>query len=178
MKKSTKALTLAAVLIAAAFVLNNFAPKIKMPYGGSATLFSMFILFFISYTLGPKYGILACVAYGLLDLTAASSIYYPLQAIVDYPIAFGLLGVGGILRNKKYGLYTGYLLSVFLRFLATFASGAIFFGEYAPEGFSGVSWSFVYNISYIGIEAAVTLVVLLIPQVHNALYKLAKNYGL
>ncbi len=175
-KNNVKALALAAILIALAFVLNNFMPKIKMPYGGSATLFSMFVLFYISYVLGPKYGIFACVVYGLLDILAGGTVLYPLQVIIDYPLGFGVLGIGGLLRHKKNGLYGGYLLSAFMRFIMCFISGAVFFGEYAPEGFNAVTWSFVYNISYIGIEAAATVAVLLIPQVRNALNRLAKEY--
>ena len=175
-KMNAKALSLAAVLIALAFVVNNFLPRYKMPQGGSVTLFSMFFLFLVGYVLGPKIGVLAGMAYGILDLIMSPSAYYPMQILMDYPLAFGMLGVGALLRNQKHGLYTGYLLGIFGRFLISFLSGLIFFGEYAPEGYTGFTWSLWYNLTYIGVEGALTLVVLAIPPVRKAVQQLTKQY--
>ena len=44
-KMNVKALTLSAILIALAFVINNFFPHVQLPQGGSATFFSMFFIF-------------------------------------------------------------------------------------------------------------------------------------
>ncbi|MGD9474950.1 MAG: energy-coupled thiamine transporter ThiT, partial [Eubacteriaceae bacterium] len=51
------------------------------------------------------------------------------------------------------------------RFVFSFLSGLIFFGMYAPEGFSGFTWSLVYNGSYLLGEAVLTVIVLAIPAV-------------
>ena len=56
-----------AVLLAVTFVLNNVT-LFRMPHGGSITAFSMFALFLVGYLFGPRQGILAGLAYGLMDL--------------------------------------------------------------------------------------------------------------
>ncbi|MFA0815177.1 MAG: energy-coupled thiamine transporter ThiT [Anaerofustis sp.] len=171
-----KAMALSSILIATAFVSNNILPHVHLPQGGSATMFSMFFLFLIGYLLGPKRGILAGMAFGLLNFLYGPSAYYPLQILMDYPLAFGMLGLGGFFRDMKHGLITGYLVSILGRFFVSFLSGAIFFAEYAPAGYNGWSWSFVYNITYIGLEGIVTVAVLMIPAVKHAILKLKQQY--
>jgi thiamine transporter len=176
-KNHASVIAVSAVLIALAFVLNNFAPHFSLPYGGSVTLFSMFVLYFVGYCYGPRVGILAGIAFGLMNLLINPAAYYPVQIILDYFLAFGMIGAGSILRKKKNGIITGYLLGVFGRFICSFLSGVIFFAMYAPAGYTAVTWSIVYNGRYMGIEAALTVVVLLIKPVRAALEKLAKKYG-
>lgn len=175
-KMNVKALSLSAILIALAFVINNFFPRIPMPQGGSATFFSMFFIFLIGYTLGPKIGIMAGMAFGILDLLVNPYAVYPIQILMDYPLAFGMLGLGGFFKNKKNGLIIGYLTSIFGRFFVSFLSGMIFFGQYAPEGTSVFIYSFMYNITYIGVEGLMTVIILFIPVVKNAVDRLVKNY--
>ena len=51
-------------------------------------------------------------------------------------------------------------------------SGIIFFADYAPESMGPVVYSLVYNIAYIGIEALLTIAVLLVPTVRKALNRI------
>jgi thiamine transporter len=69
----------------------------------------------------------------------------------------------------KGGLYIGYIVAIMGRFLCSFLSGFLFFGEYAPEGMNPVVYSFIYNITYIGVEGILTLIVLALPPVRKAL---------
>ena len=48
----------------------------------------------------------------------------------------------------------------------------IFYGEYAPEGMNAVVYSFLYQATYLGLEALITVIVINIPAVKNALKKL------
>ncbi len=177
-KTHARTIAISAALIAMAFVLNNFVPRIRLANGGSITLFSMFVLFYVGYCFGTRNGILAGMAYGLLDFLISPSAYYPMQIVLDYILAFGLIGAGSILRKQKYGIITGYLLGVLGRYIASVMSGVIFFAEYAPEGLSPLVYSLLYNISYMGIEAAATVIVLLIKPVRITLENLAKKYGI
>lgn len=165
-KNDVSVLVKTSILLAIAFVLNHII-LLKMPQGGSVTAFSMFAMFLAAYLFGPRQGILAGMAYGLLDLVLNPYIVHPMQLFLDYPLAFGAIGIGGLLRNKKYGIITGYLLGVLGRYLIVVLSGIIFWGEYAAEGFNAVTWSFFYNMTYILPEAAATVVILLIPQVRD-----------
>src|SRR5690554_4978061 len=88
-----------AILIAVTYVLNHIT-LFSMPQGGSITLFGMLPLFLVGYLFGPRQGILAGMAYGLIDLALKPYVVHPLQIFMDYPLAFGAIGIGGLLRNK------------------------------------------------------------------------------
>ena len=173
---STKAVTMSAILIALAFVSNNFLPRWRLAYGGSVTLFSMLCLYLIGYIMGLKVGLLGGMAYGVLDLLFSASAYYPLQILMDFPLAFGAIGLGAVLRDKKYGLQAGYLLGITGRFLISALSGYFFFAEYTPEGFSPLLWAIVYNGSYIYIEGIITIITTSLPPVKNAIERIKKMY--
>ena len=115
--------------------------------GGSVTLCSMLFITLIGYWYGLRVGILTGVAYGILQLVIDPYILSLPQMIVDYPLAFGALGM----------------------------SGYIFFAYYAWEGWNPAAYAAVYNLSYIGIEGAITLVLISLPPVKNALLAVKKQ---
>lgn len=173
---STKALTFSGILLAVGIVANQITIY-SFPQGGSVTLFSMFFITFIGYMFGLKVGITSAVAYGLLNLLIKPSVYYPAQLVVDYILAFGALGLSGLFANKKKGFLCGYLIAVVGRLFFSVLSGYIFFGQYAPEGWNPLWYSFVYNISYIGVEGLITAVVISIPVISTTLENLKiSNY--
>ena len=154
------------ILLAVTFVLNQVT-LFRMPQGGSVTAFSMFALFIVSYLFGPRQGILAGLAYGLIDLVINPYVIHPVQLFMDYPLGFGAIGIGGLLRNTNKGMIQGYCLGVLGRYLVVVLSGIIFWGIYAAEGFDAVSWSFFYNMTYILPEVVATVAILSIPKVRN-----------
>lgn len=154
------------ILLAVTFVLNQVT-LFRMPHGGSITAFSMFSLFLVSYLFGPRQGILAGLAYGLIDLVINPYVIHPVQLFMDYPLGFGAIGIGGLLRNTNFGMIKGYCLGVLGRYLVVVISGIIFWGMYAAEGFDAVSWSFFYNMTYILPEAVATVAILSLPKVKN-----------
>jgi len=167
-KLSTKQLVFSAVAIALAFVTSNIK-LFRMPMGGSITLFSMFFITLIGYWYGPVVGILTGISYGLLQMIIDPYIVSLPQILVDYPLAFGALGISGFFRNRKHSLITGYIAGVLGRYIFAVLSGVIFFGMYAPETMSPLTYSLAYNGGYLGVEAVLTIVVLLIPAVHAGL---------
>ena len=66
-KVSVKQLTFSAVGIALAFVL-SFIKVFTLPTGGSITFLSMFFVVLIGYWFGLRVGLVAAIAYGLLQL--------------------------------------------------------------------------------------------------------------
>ena len=132
-KGNLYSLVLCAILIALSFVL-GMVKIIPMPYGGSITLFSMLAATLTGYFCGPKWGLTSGVALGLLNLIIDPVILFPMQVLLDYVLAFGCLGLSGFFSNKKNGLYIGYIVAIIGRFICSFLSGFLFFGEYAPEG--------------------------------------------
>ena len=167
-KLKTKHLVFSAVAMALAMI-TSFLKLFEAPMGGSVTLFSMLFICCIGYWYGLRAGIMTGVAYGLLQLISDPYIISLPQMITDYILAFGALGLSGIFCNKKNGLVKGYIVGVLGRYLFAFLSGLIFFGMYAEgSGMSAPVYSLSYNGSYLGCEAAITLIVLAIPAVNKA----------
>jgi len=88
---------------------------------------------------------------------------------MDYPVAFGALGLSGFFWKQKYGLYTGYVVGVLGRFVFSTLSGVLFFASYAWEGWNPLAYSMVYNGGYLFAEMAITLALLLVPAVRSAI---------
>ncbi|WP_303857389.1 energy-coupled thiamine transporter ThiT [Aminicella lysinilytica] len=167
-KADVKAMTISALLVAIAMVLGQIQ-LFRMPQGGGITLLSMLPIALCSYYLGTRRGIMAGMCLGLLNLIFGPYVIHPLQLLLDYPIAFGAMGMGGIFRNQNNGLTKGYLFGVFCRYICAVVSGIVFFGAYAPANFNSVTWSLWYNLTYLGVEAAITVVVISLPPVKKAL---------
>ncbi len=166
---STKQLVFSALAMALSLV-TSFFKFLELPMGGSITLFSMFFITLIGYWYGAKIGVITAIAYGLLQFVIDPVFYTPVQMIVDYPLAFGALGLSGIFSNKKNGLIKGYITGVLGRYFFSFLSGLIFFASYAEgSGMSAPVYSLTYNGMYIIPEAIITVILLVVPSISRAL---------
>ena len=114
-------------------------------------------------------GIIAAAASGLLQFVLEPFFYTLPQMLIDYPLAFGALGLAGFFHKKKFGLQIGYIVGVIGRYVFAVISGYVFFGAYAPEGTPAIVYSLTYNATYIVPEAIVTLILISIPAVSKAL---------
>ncbi len=139
------------------------------PTGGSITLLSMLVICLPGYWFGLGAGLMTGVAYGVLQMLIDPYILFPAQLLVDYLLAFGALGLSGLFTNAKYGLVKGYIAGVLGRYVFAVLSGWLFFGSYAWEGWNPLPYSLAYNAVYIFAEAAVTIILLLLPPVKNAM---------
>ena len=92
---NAKSLAFAAVCLALATVL-RYIKLFEMPQGGSVTLASMFplMLFAAVYGVGP--GMLVGAAYGFLRYMTGGWFVHPIQFLLDYPLAFALIGLTGV----------------------------------------------------------------------------------
>ena len=171
---TTKQLVYSAVAIALAVVC-SMIKLFEMPMGGSVTLLSMLFIVLIAYWYGPYVGIMTAIAYGLVQFVTEPIFYTIPQMLLDYPLAFGALGLAGFFHKKKYGLQIGYVVGVLGRFLFSTASGVIFFASYAPEGMNPLVYSMGYQASYLIPEAVVTLIIISIPPVAKALAQVKKQ---
>ena len=168
MKNTTKKLVYSALGIALALV-TSYIKLWEMPMGGSVTLLSMLFVCLIGYWFGLKYGLITGIAFGLLQFIIDPYMLSIPQVILDYPFAFGALGLSGLFCNKKFGLQIGYVIGVVGRFVCSTLSGVIFFADYAPEGMNPWVYSIAYQGSYLGVELVLTLMIISIPPVANAL---------
>ena len=176
-KNLTKKLVFSAMAIALGIVASRFK-LFTMPTGGAITPFSMLFVSLVGYWFGLKYGLTAAVAYGLLRLLiSASGIVSLPQALLDYPLAFGALGLSGIFKDRKWGLQIGLVVGVFGRFFFHLLSGVFFFAAYAPEGMNVWAYSASYNGIYLSVEGVLSILVISIPQVASALKRVKVMTG-
>lgn len=173
-RMSTKQLVYCSIAIALATVA-SFLKLASLPFGGSITLFSMFFICLIGYLYGPKTGLMTGVAYGILQLLIEPYIYAPIQVLLDYPLAFGALGLSGIFWKSRHGLRKGCMVGMIGRYVCHVISGYVFFAEYTPEGMNPILYAVGYNATYILPEMIATVILISIPAVETALNQIKRQ---
>jgi len=163
---NVRALVESSLLVAIGFILSYVSHLIglRMPQGGSFTLLSMLPLLTIGLRHGLKWGLGSGFVYACLQMlqefwfppTATVSGYIAV-VMLDYIVAFTVLGLSGLFRGKRYGLLYAAPLCCLLRFLSHFASGVIIWNIYAGESPVWL-YSLVYNGSFMGFELATIMV--------------------
>jgi thiamine transporter len=161
----TKVLAEISVTVALSLVL-NFIKIFQMPQGGSITLGSMVPVLLLSFRRGPRIGVFTGVVFGLAQMVLDGWIYNPFGMFLDYPLAFGVLGLAGLFKRVPP---VGVALSLMARFLSHFLSGILFFWMYAPEGMSPIIYSLVYNGSYMLPELVISAVIIYLLVQRNVL---------
>lgn len=169
------------ILIALSTILSLI--EIPMPFGGGITAFSMVPLLFLAYRHGIKWGLASGFVYSVLQLllgwgnviyaSAAGAAGIAVCIVFDYIIAFTVLGLAGVFKDRIpgiKGMIAGIVLAVALRFISHFLSGGFIFYELTkvweadnPDHmvFKYGTWmySFVYNVIYMGPELASSLII-------------------
>jgi thiamine transporter len=144
-----------------------YLPFLHLPEGGSITLGSMVPLIWFALRRGLRWGLEAGIVYGLVHIAIFGEIYYPAQILLDYPLAFGALGLAGAFQKRPM---IGVGIAIFGRFVFHFISGVVFFGPYAWEGWNVYAYSAAYNASYLVPEFIISAIVIFILLKRNVLY--------
>jgi len=134
-----------------------YLPFLHLPQGGTVTLASMVPLLWFALRRGPRWGVEAGIVYGLVHMVISGDIYYPTQIILDYPLAFGALGLAGFFQRQPV---MGVGIGIFGRFICHFISGFVFFGQYAWEGWNVVAYSAAYNATYLVPEFIISTIII------------------
>lgn len=139
---SIRTLCESAIMIALATVL-SMVKVYDAPYGGSVTLLSMAPIIVLSMRRGCKVGLAAAFVHSVLQLLLGlnSVAYVPtpggivLCILLDYTLAFTVLGLGGIFRKVRFtsnetanvviAAALGTLLVTVLRYVCHIVSGAV-----------------------------------------------------
>ncbi|MDD2206587.1 MAG: energy-coupled thiamine transporter ThiT [Aminobacterium sp.] len=143
MRNKTKILVEGALVVAMT-VAFSYIKLWRMPQGGSVTLENIPLLIF-ALRHGLKYGFGAGTVAGIIQLLLGGYVVHPVQALLDYPLAFGVLGLAALIRKP---LWAGLTLGTLARLVCHILSGVVFFASYAPEGTNVWLYSTVYNASY------------------------------
>jgi thiamine transporter len=155
-------------LAEALYIVSKFyLPFLHLPEGGSITLGSMVPLIWFALRRGLRWGLEAGIVYGLVHIAIFGEIYYPAQILLDYPLAFGALGLAGAFQKRPI---IGVGIAIFGRFVFHFISGVVFFGQYAWEGWNVYAYSAAYNASYLVPEFIISAIVIFILLKRNVLY--------
>ena len=159
-----RALTYGAICVATAYTL-SYIKFFSLPQGGSVTFASMLPIILYSYIFGTRKGLVVGVVYGMLQFIQSPQFYQPMQVLLDYPIAFGALGVAGIARKIPFlkgnilaEFSVGAVIAILLRYFSHVVSGYYVFSSWAMEGYTAVSWAFVYNM-FVFADLAIVLVI-------------------
>ncbi len=167
---TAKSLAYAALSIALSFIL-SYIKIWRMPNSGSVTLASMLplMLFSASYGVGP--GLLAGAAYGLLQYLQGGYFVHPIQFLLDYPLAFALIGLAGLYRYmpkawSKWSLYAAMVMGALGRCLSATLAGILYW-ETAPWA------SLVYNGAYLVPDTIICIVLAVFVGKH--IMKMMKN---
>ena len=162
----TRALVYGAVAIALSFAL-SYAKFFEMPQGGSVTFASLLPLMIYCCMFGTRRGVIVCLIYGVLQAVQDPWILHPMQFLLDYPLAFGMIGISGIFIERnvfkfKGGAVVGFLLggiiAVCLRYTCHVLSGVFAFADWADLDTYGTAaaYSLAYN-SFAFIDMVVAL---------------------
>ncbi len=165
-RTGSKILVESAVMIAVATVLSLFK-FIDLPYGGSVTIASMLPIIIISYRHGVKNGLLAGLAYAILQqLLGFKTLSYVTswQSVVavmllDYIVAFTVVGLGGMFRKKSSqsgALVCGTITVCILRYICHVISGATVWAGLSIPTNAALIYSIGYNATYMIPETIVT----------------------
>jgi thiamine transporter len=162
-KSQTKIVAEATILISLSSALyytsRIYLPFFHLPEGGSITVASMVPLFWFALRRGLRWGVEAGTVYGLVHIVLSGGVYYPTQILLDYPLAFGALGLAGAFRKRPL---VGVAVGMTGRFICHFISGVVFFAAYAWPGWSPIPYSAAYNASYLVPEFIISSIIMYI----------------
>jgi thiamine transporter len=170
-KITTVQLVESALMIAIATVCSMV--KIDLPFGGGVTILSMLPIILISHRYGWKWGVLVAFVYSVgqmllgLDNVAYATSFWMGAGIVmlDYVIAYTVIGLSGIFGQKRQSVAIGIAVTFTLRFLCHYMTGVWIWGEWMPEEFMGMKmlspwiYSALYNGWYMLFELVATEIV-------------------
>ncbi|MDR7856382.1 energy-coupled thiamine transporter ThiT [Tissierella sp.] len=152
---NVKMLTEGGMMIALSTIL-SYIKLYEAPMGGSVTAGSMIPIMLFAIRWGIVPGLAIGSTYGILQFILKPYFYHPIQFILDYPLAFGLLGLAGIayyIKDKSSlkgyaNVFLAILIGILGRMLSHVLAGVVFFAEYAGDKNPWI-YSMEYNAYYL-----------------------------
>ena len=163
--RDPKILAEVAIFTALATALSTIVIYV-MPQGGSITLASMVPIIWLALRRGPKVGLATAVIYGFIQFAIMPYAIDPVQVLLDYLLAFGVLGLAGFF--PKYPI-AGAVVGVTMRFVMSFISGVVYWAPIYAPNLNPYLYSAVYNGSYILPELGITVFAVFLLQASKAL---------
>lgn len=165
----TKTLVMGALCLGLAFIL-SFIKLWEMPQGGSITLASSLPIILFGYIYGWKSSFAVAFTYSLLQMIQSPGYVMNLpQALLDYVIAFTILGIAGFFRKN---IFLGTICAYVLRYFAHVLAGILWYQQYNATSFNGIAYCFLYNLVFLLPELCICLVILAVPAVRTSFKQL------
>jgi thiamine transporter len=162
---STRILAEIIIFVALATAL-SFVVVYTLPQGGSITAGSMVPIIWLALRRGPKIGLFAAILYGVVQLVVLPYAIDPIQVLLDYPLAFGALGLAGFFQKLPL---VGSIVGITGRFVMHFVAGVVYWAPiYAPAA-NPFAYSAIYNGSYLLPEMIVSALIIYFLQKSNVL---------
>ena len=95
----------------------------------------------------------AGVLYGFIQLALLPYVINPVQLLLDYPLAFGALGLAGLFQ--KYS-FAGAAVGISGRFVMHFIAGVVYWAPIEAPTLNPFIYSTVYNGSYLVPELVIS----------------------
>lgn len=160
-----------ALMIGIATVLSLISVQI-FPFGGSTTAFSTLPIVLASIRHGGKWGLGTAIIYGLVQMfmgfqfvvtvPVPTVFYMILCALLDYVLAYALLGLAGPISNKLGGSTKAIAASIAitgsLRFLCSFISGLLIWNQWQMYGWPVWLHSLVYNLTWCAPDVIIVII--------------------
>lgn len=154
---NAKIMTRIGIALALATILNMIKLYVLPNGGGSISLGSMVPIILIAYMYGPQIGLLTGFLFGIISLILNPYILHPIQVLFDYPLPYMAVGFAGYFKNNRM---LGTTVGMSLKFIFHFISGYVFFGEFAPAGWSPAIYSLAVNGFAVGGELVICLIII------------------
>lgn len=129
-------------LAVALSVVLHLARVFELPQGGSITLGGAVPIWIVARRYGLAAGLSAGAGTGLLLLMLQGKVLHPLQAVLDYPLAYGMLGLAALTPHAEWGAG----ISCLARYACHVTSGVVFFASSAPPSLDPRLYSLLYNL--------------------------------
>ena len=158
---AVRALVEGAIFVAIALVLGQLKPY-ELPQGGSISL-EMLPMFIFITRWGFRNGLIGCFAFGILQMFLEGAISWGwVSMILDFILAFGVMGLGGLFKGK---IYPASIVAAVARFIVHFISGITVYRIAVPTQLFNATftdpwmYSLAYNGSYMALDLALCLIV-------------------
>lgn len=169
-------------IFAALAMLIDLLPGIK-PIPSISISLSMVPIFIVAFRWGVKASFISGFIWGILQIVTGDAwILTPLQAFIEYFVAFSFIGFAGLMMSvvqnavrsqNRPKLITSVLVGVLIgsigRYFWHFIAGVVFFANYAEEaGQTPIYFSFVTNSitmisNFIGCSIVIILILMVRP---------------
>ncbi len=175
-RKTIYCLCEAALMIALAVVVSilRFPPfRIDLWANGGSIDFVMIPIIILGWRRGAMWAVPAGLILGLLECLIGGGIGWGLPSVLlDYVLAYGMVGAAGFFRNKKWGIFVGTAVASLARFAVHFIAGVTIWKlaigdnvELFGMSFGGDTaylYSLIYNGSYMLGNMIIALLVALL----------------